>query len=134
MRIGILNTMMMAIFDRTREIGMLLALGMSPRSILATILIECTSLCVVGIAAGIGLGAGLNAYFATQGLDLSAWTGELSMINSRFDPVIYAVWNSEQVLQAAAGFAVAGLLATILPAWRAVRMDPVEAMARGGVE
>jgi ABC-type lipoprotein release transport system permease subunit len=132
--IGVLNTMMMALFERTREIGMLMALGMRPLPILGTVLIECVALLALGLAVGLALGAAVMCYLTAYGLDLSRWTGELSMMNTRFDPILVAAWNWPQVVHAAIGFAAAALVATCVPAIRAVRMNPADAMKRGAAE
>jgi ABC-type lipoprotein release transport system permease subunit len=132
--IGVLNTMMMALYERTREIGMLMALGMRPMPILGSVLIECVALLVLGLTVGLAFGWLAMRYLTQHGLDLSRWTGELSMMNTRFDPILIAAWNWPQVFHAAIGFAVAAILATCVPAIRAVRMHPVDAMKRGAAE
>ena len=126
--LGVLNTMMMAVFERTREIGMLHSLGMSPASILMTLLAESLFLGVLGLTAGLAGGAALVHYLVSEGLDLTRWMGELSMMDTRLDPVLRATWVWDEFGRAALGLMVAVLLATLVPAWRASRMNPVEAL------
>ena len=126
--VGVLNTMMMAVFERTREIGLVNALGMRPLPIVNSILLESFFLGLLGLAAGLGLGSWAMSYLTTQGLDLTRWTGELSMLGTRMDPVLKAVWGWDYVWWSAAGLLAAILLAALFPALRAARLDPVEAL------
>lgn len=127
--VGVLNTMMMAVFERTREIGLVSALGMGPWLIVSSILLESFFLALLGLGAGLGLGAWAMSYLTTQGLDLTRWTGELSMLGTRMDPVLKAVWGWDYVLWSAVGLLASALLAAFFPALRAARLDPVEALA-----
>ncbi|MEE8586194.1 MAG: FtsX-like permease family protein [Acidobacteriota bacterium] len=125
--LGVLNTMMMAVFERTREIGTVGALGMFPSQILTSFLVESLFLGCLGLALGLAVGALLMQPLTTQGLDLSRWTGELSIINTRLDPVIRFEWASKEVIWSAVGLLIAILLAGGLPARKAARMNPVQA-------
>jgi ABC-type lipoprotein release transport system permease subunit len=125
---GTLNTMMMAVFERTREFGTLTSLGMSPGHILVTFLLESILLGVVGLLIGLGLGVLLMLYLANQGLDLTRWMREISLVGSRLDPVLRAEWTWEQFIWSAVGLMLAVILATLIPAVRAARMDPVKAI------
>lgn len=127
--IGVLNTMMMAVFERSREIGLVSALGMSPLIIVSSILLESLFLGILGLIGGFGLGAWGMSYLTTQGLDLSRWMGELSMLGTRMDPVLKASWGWDYVLWSALGLLVATLLAALFPAVKAVRLNPVEALS-----
>ncbi|MEE8462713.1 MAG: ABC transporter permease, partial [Acidobacteriota bacterium] len=66
---GVLNTMMMAVFERSREIGLVSALGMPPLLIVSSILLEALFLGILGLIGGFGLGAWGMSYLTTQGLD-----------------------------------------------------------------
>ncbi|MFB3906249.1 MAG: ABC transporter permease [Acidobacteriota bacterium] len=125
---GILNTMMMATFERIREIGMLNAFGMRPALVLSTFLFEAIFLALLGLAAGFGLGALMMRYLSLYGLDLTRWTGQMSMLQTRVDPVLKAAWNWDAVAGAAISLCVATVIAAYLPARKAVRVDPVEAL------
>ncbi len=126
--VGVLNTMMMAVFERTREIGLVNALGMRPLPIVGSILLESFFLGLLGLAAGLGLGTWAMSYLTTQGLDLTRWTGELSMLGTRMDPVLKAVWGWDYVLWSAAGLLGSTLAAALFPALRAAWLDPIEAL------
>jgi len=127
--VGVLNTMMMAVFERTREIGLVNALGMRPWPIVSSILLESFFLGLLGLGGGLGLGAWAMSYLTTQGLDLTRWMGELSMLGTRMDPVLKAVWGWEYVIWSAGGLLISTLVAAFFPAVRAARLDPVEALA-----
>ncbi len=130
--LGVLNTMLMAVFERTREIGLLNSLGMAPYQIVLSILVESLFLGFMGLASGMVSGGLLMSYLSIHGWDLSRWTGELSMLNSRIDPVLRAVWDWKLVFFSALGLAIAFLVATLFPAWRAARLSPVKALAGPG--
>ncbi|MEE8348574.1 MAG: FtsX-like permease family protein [Acidobacteriota bacterium] len=127
--VGVLNTMMMAVFERSREIGLLNALGMRPWPIVGSILLESVFLGLLGLGAGLGVGAWAMSYLTSQGLDLTRWMGELSMLGTRMDPVLKAVWGWDYVLWSAMGLLISTLLAAFFPAVRAARLDPVKALA-----
>jgi ABC-type lipoprotein release transport system permease subunit len=125
---GVLNTMMMAVFERTREIGMLGSLGTAPLLILVSILLEGLCLAAVGLVAGFGLGSLIMADLISRGWDLSRWIGEMSMIDTRMDPVLQGAWAWDHVISAGLGLVLATLLAAFFPARRAAWMNPVEAL------
>jgi len=126
---GVLNTMLMAVFERTHEIGVLAALGLRPRQILATVLAESLCLAVVGLTAGLALGSLAMWYLQVHGWDLSPWTQGVTMAGVLFDPVLRASWDWPAALQAALSLAAITVVAAFIPALRAARMRPVEALA-----
>lgn len=127
---GTLNTMMMSVFERTREIGVVNALGMSPGRILIMFLLESFFLSILGLGIGFAAGILIISYLTRNGLDLSAWVMDMSFAGSHIDPVMQVVWTWESYLTAAASLTVVVLLATLLPALRAARMKPVDALAK----
>ena len=111
--LGIANTMAMSVYERTREIGILRALGWKRRKVLILIQLE---------AAILGLGGGLfGIAFGWSALQLLAALPQTASIVSASLPIL--------VLPEALGIAVlAGLIAGALPAWRAAQLSPVEAL------
>lgn len=127
--LGVLNTMMMAIFERTREFGILNAIGMKPGLLLRSLLAESLFLALMGLALGLATGSIFLQHMSVHGWDLSAWTGELSLMDARVDPILRGVWVWDQIAWAAAGLAISTLLAALIPGRRVFTLDPVEAMA-----
>lgn len=125
--LGIANTMLMSIMERTREFGIMRSLGTQPRQIMGLIMLESVLLGSVGTATGITCGALLNFALARTGIDLSNWSGAMELVSS-MRPVIYPVLSPGNVLIAAAAAFLATLLAAVYPAWRAGRLRPAEAL------
>jgi ABC-type lipoprotein release transport system permease subunit len=111
--LGMLNTMLMSVLERTREIGVLRSLGWRRRQVLWMILKESLVLGAVGGVLGIPLGMGLGLLVGTAGI----WGGALE---PAYTPRLF--------VQAVVVAAVAGIIGGIYPAWRATRMRPVEAL------
>jgi ABC-type antimicrobial peptide transport system permease subunit len=110
---GMVNTMLMSVLERTREIGVLRSLGWRRRQVLGMILKESLVLGIIGGVCGIPLGLGLGGLIGSTGL----WGGA---IEPAYQPQLFA--------QAVAVAAVAGVIGGLYPAWRATRMRPVEAL------
>jgi ABC-type lipoprotein release transport system permease subunit len=126
---GVLNTMLMAVFERTHEIGMLASLGVRPVQVLVMVLAETVCLAAVGLVLGTGLGGLGMAYFAWHGWDLSRWAEGLTVAGVLVDPVLRAVFSWRSAPSAALVLGGILTLAGLLPAARAARMKPVEALA-----
>ena len=125
---GVLNTMLMAVFERTREMGVLASLGFRPSQVLVMVIAECLCLAAVGLVIGFGLGVLGMGYFTWHGWDLSRWVAGLTIAGVLVDPVLRGtlVWNSMPPIAAALGAIT--VLAGLAPAVRAARMKPVEAL------
>ncbi|MGC1344326.1 MAG: ABC transporter permease [Candidatus Binataceae bacterium] len=129
--IGVMNTMLMAVFERTREIGMLMALGMRPVQVIALILAESAGLAMASLAVGGALGVPLLWYLQMHGLNLGGATGK---VISLAGVVVGHLWYGRQDYSAY-GEAALGLAATVLvsafyPAWRAAHFRPTEAIRK----
>jgi ABC-type lipoprotein release transport system permease subunit len=125
---GVMNSMMMAVHERTREFGMLNAVGTQPFLILIALVVEAMLLAAIGLAAGLAIG-GIVYDSLRAGWDMTRWLGELEFAGTRIDPVWRGVWQWGQVAASAAGLAAAALIAVLIPAQRILRLDPVQAMA-----
>jgi ABC-type lipoprotein release transport system permease subunit len=123
----IANTLLMSVFERTREMGILAALGMKGRQILTMFLLEAGMLGTAGIVLGILLGSLGVLYLATVGLDVGVEAGVASA-SFALSSTIYARFAPSAV----AGLSIAGLVITLLaslyPAWFAARMEPIDAL------
>lgn len=126
MAFGIVNTLLMAVGERSHEIGVMMAIGMNRHRMIALILIESFMTAAVAVALGSLVGCGIIAWFGARGIDLSALAEGLAYMG--VSRVIYPELRVVDVVGAGlAGFAVA-LLVALYPAWRASRLAPVEAI------
>ena len=123
---GIINTMLMVVLERVREIGMLMAIGMSRMRIFSMIILETVMLSTTGGALGILLGLLVVWRLSFTGIDLSVWGEGLTEMG--FDPIVYPVWDATLVLTIGAMVIITGILAALYPAWKALRLNPSEAI------
>lgn len=121
---GILNTMLMAIFERMRELGMLLAIGMSKARVFLMIMLESIILTLIGAFAGLVLASITIAYLSRQGIDLTMFSEGLAEWG--YDPIVYPIMNLSHYGNVAIIVVVAALLASLFPAIKAIRINPVE--------
>ncbi|MEW6301127.1 MAG: ABC transporter permease [Thermodesulfobacteriota bacterium] len=128
--IGVMNTMLMAVFERTREFGVLMALGMRPASVAGLVLAEAGILAALSLLLGGGLSTPLLWYLEVRGLDLRGVIGSLSVVGVVLDPVWYGRHDVATYLRAAAGLALTAVGAALYPAIRAARFRPVDAMRK----
>ena len=124
---GLVNTLVMAIFERVREIGLMLALGMTPRSILAQIVAESVLLLVIGLVVG-NLTAVATLELVKGGIDVSVVGEGMEMWGS--SSIIYPALYLKDIVMANVIVLVLGFLASLSPAWRASRYDPVRAITK----
>ncbi len=128
--IGVLNTVLMSVMDRKREIGILMAVGMRPGSVLRMILAETCLIALLGTASGLIIGYGFHYYFATHGLDLSSFVGEFSLAGTVLDPVYYSSLRPVRIIQIFTVIILTTITMGIYPAFKAARTEPVEAMEK----
>lgn len=130
MAIGIVNTQLMAVFERTREFGLLQALGMRPRLVLFEVALESTLLIGVGVALGVVL-ALLSVQAFPNGLDLGFLGRGAEMVGAGH--ILYLHVNPADFALYSLLVWVMSVLATLWPARRASKVSPVEAMARAAI-
>ncbi len=113
--IGVTNTMAMSVFERVHEIGIMRAVGWRRRRIAALIVSEAIGIALVALGLGLGVGYLAANVFTTH-------TGLSSLVSPRFTAGVFA-WGL--------AFALAvGIVGAIYPAWRALRLSPIDALRR----
>ena len=124
---GLVNTLVMAVFERVREIGLMLALGMTPGNILSQIVAESILLLVLGLSAG-NLLAWVTIEPLKSGIDVSIVAEGMELFGA--SSVLYPALYFKDMMLANVIVIVLGFLASLSPAWRASRYEPVEAITK----
>ncbi len=124
---GLVNTLVMSVFERIREIGLMQALGMRPSMILMQVLLETFLLLAVGLAAG-NLLAVVSVAALSDGIDLSIVSEAMQWMGVA--NVLYPALEIRDLVTTNVVVIVLGLLAGLSPAWRASRYQPVEALTK----
>ncbi len=125
--VGILNLLLMAVYERTREIGVLGAMGLKPRQIASLFILEGTMIGLVGVAVGIVLGLALNGYLMRVGMDFGSMQQAASYMALVKDKV-YPTWGVEKLAMRASMVAIISALAAVIPAIEAGNREPAEAL------
>jgi ABC-type lipoprotein release transport system permease subunit len=125
--VGILNLLLMAVYERTREIGLLGAMGLKPREIASLFLLEGAMIGVVGVLAGIGFGLLMNAGLGRIGIDYTQYanlTEYMALISGR----VYPTLGLQNLPARALTVIVICVLAAWFPAQEAAHREPAEAL------
>jgi len=125
--VGILNLLLMAIYERTREIGVLGAMGLKPRQISTLFVLEGTMIGLVGVVVGILFGLAINGALMKNGMDFGSLTQAASYMALVKDKV-YPTWGIEKLPMRASMVAIISALAALIPAVEAGRREPAEAL------
>ena len=125
MAFGIANVLLMSIYERIREIGILMAIGMRPGRMAATVVAESICLTLLGVAGGFVIGIG-GVELLSDGIDLSRWGEGLQAFGMQ--TTIVPVIPESDLIAPVAVAVVTALLASLWPAQRAVRTRPADAM------
>ncbi len=122
---GILNTMLMAIFERMRELGMLMAVGMSKVRIFLMIMLESVILTLTGAVAGLFIAHISVNFLARKGLDMTSVGGK-SMAEFGYDAVVYPIAVTGDYITTILLVTCTAILAAVYPAIKALRLNPTD--------
>lgn len=122
----IANTLLMAVFERVREMGILAALGMKGRQVATMFLLEAAILGAVGVVLGLIVGCAIVAYLATVGIPIGD-AGSLAE-GMAIGTTMYAGFDIQSIASLSAWTLAITLLASLYPASYAARLEPVEAL------
>ncbi len=121
---SILNTMLMAVLERMREIGVLMAVGMSKARIFLMIMLETVMLTMIGGPFGLLLSYGFVTYFGEVGINL----GGAAYSDLGFAAIVYPYLDARSYLEVTLMVAVMAVIAAVYPARKALKLIPVEAI------
>jgi len=124
----ILNTMFMAVLERTKEIGMMKALGMKNRQVMVVILLEAMLIGTIASFIGAVWGSGVAYYLATKGIDFTATFEKMGTVNFPLSYVYRAVFSWGIIFFGFCMGVLFSVVAAIPPALRAAKMEPTEAL------
>ena len=127
---GIFNTLFVSVMERTREFGIMMAIGYSPSQLFRMVMLESLWLGVVGIAACTLITIGPYLYLVNTGINVSAMMGGAAteVAGVGFDPTLRVGIFPENLVMIAAAILLATLAAGLYPAWRAGNVVPVESI------
>ncbi|NNE28279.1 MAG: ABC transporter permease [Saprospiraceae bacterium] len=125
---GIINTMLMAVLERTRELGMLMAVGMNKLRVFGMVVIETIMLGLIGAPIGLLLGWLTIQYFGSVGIDLGAFAEGIEKFG--MNTKIFPELSTDIYIKVMGAVLITALLASIYPAIKAIRLRPMEAIRK----
>lgn len=129
--IGVVNTLLMSVLERSREFGVIMALGATPGTLRRLLLSEALLLGGAGLLAGTPLGSLLTWYLVEHGIDLRTWLPDsLEFGGVVFDPIMRAAWDLAWMARIALYVFGLSLLAALYPALKAGRSTPAAVMRK----
>jgi putative ABC transport system permease protein len=129
MAFGLLNTMLMTIFERTNELGVLMSVGMNKTKIFLMIMYETCFLVITGALVGTLLGMITIQATKNSGVDLSSVGGE-ALLEYGIDTVVFPSLDHSFYVNLAVLVLITAVAASVYPAWKALRLNPAEAVRK----
>ena len=126
--VGVVNTMLMSVFERTREFGLLRAVGVRPLELVRLVMLESVLLAAVSVTGGALIGGALDAWMVLVGLEVAVGGEGFEVASMQFDPVIYGKVTPASVWMPVLAVFLVAVAAAVWPAVRAARLVPVEAL------
>ncbi len=123
---GIINTMLMAVLERSRELGMLMAIGMNKPRVFRMIMFESVFLTLTGAIVGMGISGILVAWLSEVGIPLTMWAEGLEAIG--YSAIIYPVLTATNYADITVLVVITGVLSSLWPARKALQLNPAEAL------
>jgi len=125
--IGIINTLLMSVYEKKKEIGTLMALGMEKKEIKNIFMFEGVIIGIVGSILGIILGTAINSYFVIHGIDYSSLIGGNNM-GLNIGGVVKSTWAIKACVNSFVLVTIASLIASYYPAKKIMKMEPMECL------
>ena len=122
---GIVNTMLMAVLERTKEIGMLMAVGMNKRKVFGMIMLESVMLTLTGGLLGVLIGSLITRYFETRPIDVSAFSEGLEKYG--YATKVYTALQPDTLVIITFLVILTGIISAVYPARKALKLNPAEA-------
>jgi len=123
---GIINTMLMVVMERTKEIGMLMAIGMNKVRIFSMIILESILLSLTGGVVGIIIGALFAKWKSIEPIDLSMWAQGYEQLG--YDAYVYMSLEPMMLVNITIMVIFTGVIAALYPAYKALKNDPADAL------
>ena len=123
---GIVNTMLMAVLERMRELGMLMAIGMNKIRVYMMVMIETIYLSTIGAPIGLFISWLTIKYFRNTGVDLTNYSEGLESFG--YASILYPYVEGSAYVIVTVGVIITAVVGALYPAWKAVKLNPVEAL------
>lgn len=123
---GIINTMMMSVLERIKELGMLMAIGLNKKRVFGMIMIESVFLTLTGALAGMVFSGIVVAILSRTGINFEMWSEGFEAIG--YASVVYPFVTLENYIGITILVIITGMIASIWPARKALKLNPVEAL------
>lgn len=125
---GIVNTMLMSVLERVRELGMLMAIGLNKRKIFMMIMLETLYLTLIGCPIGLLVGWLSINFLGKHGINISMFSEGLASFG--FSSIVYPSLDNEKYIIVAVMCFITAILAAIYPAYKALQLNPSEAIRK----